>query len=77
MHHGDPRTRASKIKKSRTGPGHGRETRTDSDRSLPGSMVQLMIFLEFYDLHDCMDSKCPIEKLDEPLKKGFQVDADW
>ena len=23
-----------------------------------------------------MDSKCPIEKLDEPVKKGFQIDAD-
>ena len=23
-----------------------------------------------------MDSKCPIEKLDESVKKGFQIDAD-
>ena len=35
-----------------------------------------MYFEEFYDLHDCMDSKCPIEKLDESVKKGFQIDAD-
>ena len=38
-------------------------------------MLNIRLYVEFYDLHDCMDSKCPIEKLDEIVKKGFQTDA--
>ena len=38
-------------------------------------MLNICLYLEFYDLHDCMDSKCPIEKLDEAVKGGFQTDA--
>jgi len=62
--------------------GEGDDYKNCSTRCLVGIIVNLpfcqgigskvddniCLLKKFYDLHDCMDSKCPIEKLDQTVK---------